>query len=208
MTTQPARMRFAVITTHNRPEDYQDCVAAITPQVDVVFTVCHIPGDDAPEYIKKILGEETTYVYSNRLPNISAMWNIGLDAAHLHTPSRFYDVAVLNDDAIVPDMWFNNVTHGMRWHNSSVGCVRRDADPRMSGYAFILDGRSQIRADEQFQWWYGDDDIARQAERKGGITFTPGSQVEHRHPNSTTIGELAAIAQDDRHRYRRKWHAR
>jgi len=31
-----------------------------------------------------------------------------------------------------------------------------------------------LRADEQFQWWYGDDDLARRAGELGGVAFAPG----------------------------------
>jgi len=75
----------------------------------------------------------------------------------------------------------------------------------MAGYAFVLDGDKGIRADEQFRWWYGDDDIARQARALGGVALADGADVEHRHPNSTTVGVLADVAKDDRGRYKRKW---
>jgi hypothetical protein len=203
------RERFAVITTRDRPDDYRDCVEAIAPQVDAVFTVCHVPGPGpAPAYITKMLSFEETLFYSERLPNISAMWNLGLDAVAFRARSMYYDVALLNDDAIVPPEWFHNVTQAMRWYGAAAGAVQQRNDPRMAGFAFILDGKQELRADEQFQWWYGDTDIARRAERLGGLALAPGREVEHRHPNSTTVGELAEIAAEDHKRYRRKWHAR
>lgn len=188
-----SRLKYAVIPTHNRPQDYADAYAAIKPQVDWVITVAHL----AP-----YAGSWPTIWYEYRVPNISVMWNLGLDYAHGLANGRPYDVAVLNDDCIVPPDWFARVTRGMRRHNTAAGCVKRPGDHRMTGYAFILNGDAGLRADPQFQWWYGDDDLERQA---GSVTFVNGQDVEHRHPNSTTVGRLAEIAAEDGLRYKEKW---
>jgi hypothetical protein len=191
------RLKFAVITTHNRPRDYRDCLAAIRPQVDQVYTVSH----HAP-YTKKYHDQTAVITFPDALINISEAWNLGLRAAAVRANSHPYDVAVLNDDAIVPETWFETVTASMRRLKASAGAARRRDDPRMAGFAFILDGGAGIYADEQFQWWYGDTDIER---RVGTVAQPNGLVVEHRHPNSTTIGALAEIAKADARRYDRKW---
>lgn len=195
------RLRFAVIPTHDRPQDFQDCLEAIWPQVDRVVVVSH----SAPYMPGPAHGSKCTVLrYEWRVPNISDMWNLGLDQVHRMADGRPYDVAVLNDDAIVPVNWFTRVTWGMRQHKASAGCVKRADDHRMAGHAFILDGDVGLRADPQFRWWYGDDDLERRA---GKVAFVPGEGVEHRHPNSTTVGVLREIADADKQRFERKWGA-
>jgi len=174
-----------------------ECVAAIKPQVNQVITISH-----RADYA---LGMTIGRYFDVDVPNISAMWNAGLDIAHQQAHGSPYDVAVLNDDCIVPDDWFGRVTAAMRNQGAAAGCVYRPWDGRMSGYAFILDGDKGLRCDEQFQWWYGDTDLERQAEQCGGVAFAEGVDVEHRHPNSTTTGVLANVAAEDGHRYREKW---
>lgn len=199
------RFRYAVITTHERREDFADCVRAIAPQVDVVIAVQH--NSTYAGVILDELGRDQWAVcqYVTEVPNISEMWNRGLRLAGDYAQETPYDVAVLNDDAIVPDDWFQRVTNAMRAQGAAAGCVKRKQDPRMSGYAFILASEAELYADEQFQWWYGDDDLQRRAELEGGVAFALGADVEHRHPNSTTVGVLADVAQQDRRRFSRKW---
>lgn len=197
------RLRFAVIPTRDRPDDYRDCRNAIEPQVDEVITIVH----DA-EYAT---AWQTTWIrYVENPPNISCMWNMGLNAAGRLAEGRPYDVAVLNDDVIVPSDWFARVRDTMHRAGAAAGCVRRKFDHRMTGYAFMLNGDTGLLADEQFRWWYGDDDLQRRAEQAGGVAYAFGQDVEHRHPNSTTIGELARIASDDKDRFEARWrtHAR
>jgi GT2 family glycosyltransferase len=208
------RLRVAVITTHDRPKDFEDCVAAIATQVDMLAVVAH----GMPDYVWEVLGAYTkpsrpalmVIPYEAEVLNISKMWNMGFAAAEHYAVygtgyQRQYDVAVLNDDAIVPPDWFKRVVLEMRLMSAAAGAAARAGDPRMAGFAFIVDGDSGIRADEQFEWWYGDDDIARQANSLGGVAQPWGLDVEHRHPNSTTVGILAEKARDDRGRYKRKW---
>ena len=198
------RKRYAVIPTRNRPDDFRDCMAAITPQVDRVIIISH--GASYADPLSLDWPDHSIIGYAEDPPNISRMWNLGLNAcSNLDNPIG-YDVAVLNDDVIVPPDWFERVVRSMREEdNASAGCVRRPRDLRMTGYAFILDGNVGLRADEQFQWWYGDDDLQRQAMQLGGIAYAGGQDVEHRHPNSTTVGVLAEIAGQDRERFIAKW---
>ena len=195
------RGRAVVIPTRDRPQAFARCLAAVGPQVDLVVVVAHMnPGYvlAGPRYRTDMLP------YQEDPPNISRMWNLGLQ----HVASvmgAHYDVAVLNDDAIVPPDWFQRVTDTMHTQHAAAGCVRRPTDHRMTGYAFILDGDKHLYADEQFQWWWGDTDLQRQAEQVGGVAFAAGPDVEHLFPNSTTVGELAEIAGEDRQRFAAKW---
>lgn len=184
-------MRFAVIPTHDRPDDYRDAVAAISPQVDTVITVAH----------RCDYATGTVVEYEPVSPNISAMWNLGLELAGDH------HVAVLNDDVIVPPNWFDEVARqldagaagasGPRCNEPSTQCI--------AGYAFALDGAKRIRADERLVWWYSDDQIQRCCEQAGGFKVIPDLFVEHRYPNSTTNGRLADQAARDQDLYLREY---
>lgn len=207
------RRRYVVIPTRSRPDDFRDCVTAIAPQVDAVIVIAH----GCPEYVGRTLTADAPGVreweaieYQAVVPNISRMWNLGLDAAARRAGWDPFDVAVINDDVICPPDWFARVTAAMDAMSprAAAGCVRRRFDHRMTGYAFILDGRSELRADEQFRWWYGDDDLERRARQISGVAFAEGRDVEHRHPNSTTTGVLAEIAEQDADRYLAKWRGR
>lgn len=208
------RLRFAVIPTKDRPKDYFDCMSAIIPQVDGVVVVSH----DAP-YTYKSLEPEVVIPYHPDVPNISVMWNLGLAEASRLAGDAPYDVAVLNDDAIVAPTWFNMVSGMMHDKECKAASanqftyqhrVFRKAGPislgyRMAGFAFILDGTAGLYLDEQFQWWYGDDDLDWRAREAGGVALVGGVPVEHRHPSTTTVGKLADIAGDDRQRFINKW---
>lgn len=200
-----ARLRYAVVTTHDRPRELQDCLLSIEQQVDFLIVVEHAPPHRAFRVMWGSLVDGALLTYEADVPNISVMWNMGLDAVHAHAGGNPYDVAVLNDDVVAPSNWFRRVTTAMRESGAAAGNVRRAFDPRMAGYAFILDGTKGLRADEQFQWWYGDDDLQRQAGTLGGIAYAGGEDVEHRYPNSTTVGALAKVAEQDAQRYKEKW---
>jgi len=196
------RRRAAVVLTHDRPDDFVDCFDAVAPQVDRVFVV----GHRAPYGANLTVRMGGTYIhYGAETCNISVAWTLGLTTVAAWANAQPYDVAVLNDDAIVPAGWMDLVTAAMRRAGAAAGAVARPGDPRMAGYAFVLDGSAGIYADPQFEWWYGDDDIALQAEARGGVVQPRGPAVEHRHPNSTTVGVLAERAAEDAVRFKRKW---
>jgi hypothetical protein len=155
------RKRFAVIPTHDRPEEFARCVAAIRPQVDRVIAVCH--GEEALIYALDHDIDRVPYMVEGRA-NISAMWNLGLDEADAMTTGP-YDIAVLNDDAIPASDWFEVLTYWMHFEGAD-GVSERRGPGRdfIAGWAFILNGEAGIRADEQFVHWYGDDDLQRQGD--------------------------------------------
>jgi hypothetical protein len=198
-------MRAAVIPTTGRA-DLEDCMEAIAPQVDFIVLVAHrFPVHAKPDEGLHVVD------YFALPPNISEMWNLGLQKAEELGANR---VAVLNDDAIVYPSWFEKIEQAMAARQAAAGWSSGEhaghlyytqAEPtliRMTGYAFVV--QSSFRADEQFQWWYGDNDLEWRARQNGGVVHVGGS-IEHRHPNATTVGWLAAIAGQDAERFRVKW---
>lgn len=210
-----SRSRFAVIVTRDRPEAYAACVAAIEPQVEDIITICH--GPEAVSYSAGLpIG------YHAESPNISAMWNLGLDCLAEAFSDRPYDVAVLNDDAVVPRYWFDHVCRPMSLTDAAAGCVDQhhrlaaplvhrhpgpvDLHERLTGFAFILDGTRGLRANEDMRWWYSDDDLDWQARTRGGTIIVPGEPVQHPpHGGTALVGELARYADEDRRKFIDRW---
>jgi GT2 family glycosyltransferase len=151
--------------------------------------------------------------------NISFWWNVGL--GYVAAKENFtgdYVVAVLNDDVVVPKNFVQSLADAIKRHNVAAAFpdvygVERDLvltaqhtfALRMSGFAFALDGKAGIMADERFVWWYGDNDIEWQARQKSGVVLVGGLKIQHLYPNSTTVGALAEQAGRDRGAFIEKW---
>lgn len=223
------RLRAAVIVTRDRPDQFHACLDAIAPQVDQIAVVAHAqPGYVLPELFD--VRERRAGVgigiapYSVDTANISMMWNIGLQMINDCMQGLPYDVAVLNDDAIVPDGWFDTVTH----HMHQLGCAAGSTAPtdvlqtiavhtkpgpinlhtRMTGYAFILNSLAQIRANEDIRWWLSDDWIDWTARERGGTVVIPGHRVAHPEGGGTpVVGELADWFEEDKIKFQDRWGA-
>jgi hypothetical protein len=205
--------RFAVVVTHNRPAELELCLRAIVPQVDRVVVIDNasrppaaIPDDLAA---KTVLGVDL-----EQPPNLSRMWNVGLDgiSRNVCRDVAAWDVAVLNDDAIVPPGWMATVGGEVRRLGAAAGCSVGDrsavtllhgatAAPsvatRLTGWAFLLVGEAGLRADERLRWWAGDDDLSAKARLAGGVVHVPGLPVPNLHADQTTRGVLAEQAGRD-----------
>ncbi len=196
-------MRAAVIPTHDRAEDFADCVAAIRPQVDLVIAVAH--GLTAEMYVADTPGIDRVVIYNADLPNISTMWRRGLNVA---TQEGAHWTAVLNDDAIVLPGWFDTLTYeAERLHAAGASGIRAPGVVKIAGYAFILDNASGVMPDERFAWWYSDDAIQRRCDSHSWFHISHNVTVEHRHPNETTVGRLREISRADRARFQQSYPA-
>lgn len=200
------RARAALIITHNRPGLLADCIRAIRPQVDDVLVIdnasdpkAHVPPEVWLEYIP------------DQPPNLARFWNHGFNFFDKIYDGRPYDVAVLCDDAIVPEGWFDAVVQGMRNTGAAIGCSSpwgmehppmiktapdRDIMGRMIGWAFVMDASRGLRADENMQWWWFDTDLDWQARSAGGFVMVGGYSVPNVHPGQYTnerpgLGEQA-----------------
>lgn len=213
--------RYAVIPSNGR-ECLWQCIEAISPQVDRIYVVLTGATDAFLETAERFPQSVVPTLDSGNEPNISRWWNQGLDLADehssLYTTSAKYDVAVLNDDAIVPEGWFDVVSGTMRTMRVAAACsggsgmpvlhTQNQAPPlgtRMQGFAFILAGELGLRADEQFVWYCGDDDLGRRAAIAGGMVMIADFHVNHLYPNGQVNDELAAAIPGDMQRYVDKW---
>jgi hypothetical protein len=203
----PAGMKFAVVPSAGRPV-LVECIKAIWDQVDKIIV---IDTGDAESWLPIDGEHKLSYLFCNKRNNISHWWNDGLDHARyhaVHDGAVTWDVAILNDDAVVPYGWFDAVTQGMRDRDSIAGCsgghdvTLRIAeavplDMRLQGFAFVLSQPSNIRANEDLHWYFTDDYIDWESRKLGGMTMVRGFPVDHRFPNGQITSELSAlIAQD------------
>lgn len=157
------------------------------------------------------------------------MWNAGLDEA-AKTAAEIgadrWNVAILNNDLEVPPGFLAQLEGGIRasddnwisypnYHGveipvgQAVATKGEGGDGRtLSGWAFMIRGESGLRFDEQFQWWYGDSDIQRQAEAAGkNVVCVGGCFCTHLEPNRSTQSSPERIAQAvaDEAAFAKKW---
>lgn len=140
---------------------------------------------------------------------IYAMWNWAWDWALKKYPSRV-NVALLNDDILIPENFIGTLSSALRHDKRDWWCVYPNyhrsladgvvdlgitategtyKDGGMSGWAFMFRGEIRYRnvpfIDENFEWWCGDDDFARQVVKRGGqIGRVNGLPVEHPHEST------------------------
>jgi hypothetical protein len=216
--------RYVIIPSNGR-ECLRQAVDAIAPQVDritIIRTDRTTLGWE--QYITDRCGVLTEV---DQGINISRWWNAGLDfyGEHwhgLHGEGDKYDVAILNDDTIVPEGWFDAVAGQMRdkraagaSSGSPIGMPilhrhsgPRPLDQRMQGFAFIVAGETGIRADEQFAWYCGDDDLEWRLSAGGGVVVIPGFPVQHLYPNGQVTPEIHELIAKDMQSFVDKWKTR
>jgi len=188
--------RVAVIPTRNRTDVLSQCVMAISGQVDCVIVIDN--GDVDP-----VIDHETAVIRDpQQPPNLSRLWNLGLTAATIMGEPK-WDVAILNDDAIVPEGWFDAVATKMREMQAAAACSGGYTMPvlhtrpgpvglatRMQGYAFVLRGELDLRANEDLHWYFTDDYLDWESRKLGGMVMVPGFHVQHLYPNGQMTPEL------------------
>lgn len=225
--------RVAVVATHNRPAELARLLDAIAPQCHAVFVIDNAsdppieriqPKDWPPGMPDLITGErglcwiKVTHD-DEQPPNLSRLWNAGLDMTRDYVRGGDYvghDVAVLNDDAIPPPGWWDNVSQAMREQGADAG----SSDPfdqlppggvqvwhadapmsvgtRLAGWAMMLRGEwPGARFDERLRWWCGDDDLSLRARQAGGLVHVGGYPVPNTGADSSTTGILAEQAGRD-----------
>lgn len=209
--------RFAVIPTRgDRDLELRRCVAAIQDQVDQVLVV---DNSDQGVYFNDGKHPQVWVGWdAEQPPNLSRLWNAGIDKARKLAAGDSPFIAVLNDDAIVPPGWFAEIEANMLEFGCYAGAFA-DGPPtlhrvpgvtglhqRMPGYAFII--RGSLRADERLRWWCGDNDLDMQARAAGGTVLVPQSglgAVQHLYPDQTTRGVLAEQTAADMATFVEKW---
>lgn len=209
------RPRYAIIPTNGR-ECVDQAIEAIYPQVDRVLITWtgdwasrrQLPRPDDNKILYTIWRNRS----NDHAPNISAWWNEGLESARTMSKHDFpgretWDVAIVNDDAIVPEGWFDAVSTAMRTAEGAAGCsgarlgfneVLMEPGPiagwpnPLTGFAFILAGEKGLRANEDLHWYFSDNYIDWESRKLGGTVVIPGFHVTHLHANAQMGHDLIA----------------
>lgn len=218
MLRMPLR-KFAIVPTNGR-ECLDQCLQALEGQVDTIVVVW--TSDTTPAEGSAVRVMPGIHVIFDLAPprNISRWWNVGMDYVDtlVDQETLTWDVAIINDDVIVPSSWFNAVAGTMRQMQIAAACsggrephvrlhTKRGGTlfDRMQGFAFMLAGEKRLRADEELVWWCGDNDLDHKARAAGGMAMIPGLHVTHLFPNGQMTDELQVQANKDCELFRAKW---
>lgn len=143
--------------------------------------------------------------------NLSAVWNMGLDWAYDLADGEEYVVAVFNDDLTLPPGLVQAFASRLHQEGSSAVYAHPFTDlpnmtseapwhlmNRMVGYAFALRGHDNLRADEDFLWWWGDSDLDWRARKMRGVCALGVPTLQHHDPNGYTNRSPELTAQAGR----------
>ena len=211
----------AVILTHNRPELLADAITAIRPQVELVLVVDN--ASDPPAQVDRDSpgAELVVWQVPDQPPNIGRMWNDALTRLELHHGNPRW-VAFLCDDTTTPAGWMAAVVDAMEATGAVAGCsnpwghdhpprVKTEPDGdimgRMPGWAFVLDTKAGLRADESMHWWWVDSSLDWTARQAGGMVMVSGYPVPNHRPGEFTnsIPGLGEQAGRDREAFVARW---
>lgn len=223
--------RYVIVPTHNRPKWIVPLVETMALQADAVVVVDN--ASTPPLNLDGVIADIDTGCQvvlirdEEQPPNLSRFWNLMFDRCKelaADAGAEQWDVAVLNDDVLLPFGWLAIVSEALRGHPTAViahtgtGRVVReprllteldnDMETRMCPHAFVIRGEVGLRADETMRWWYQDTDIDWQARLAGGVLAIPGPRVSNALANTTTVGVLREQAQRDEQAFMTKWQVR
>lgn len=219
--------RYAVVPTRNRHEHLISLLRSLEGQCQLVYVIDN--GSDEPLsslWLRTKVPNVRTIVKRDdtQPPHLYKMWNDAfkvLSATARITNEKAWDVAVFNDDTVLPEGWYDYVSTGLRQTVAAIGCstgrgdlpllkTRPDGNiaTRMTPWAFVMRGELELRADESMRWWWGDTDLDWQACAAGGVLLLPGYPTQNVLANSTTHGALAEQAGRDGETFALKWGTR
>lgn len=229
---------YVIIPTHNRHNELKELVATLWYTVNGIFIIDNAShpavelNDVVPTNLSclktsdGIIGEHIVHIIYDKEqpPHLYRMWNDGLNAVEKCAYNAGYNrwnVAILNDDAVIHPTWIDIVSYNLRKYNVSAAStlaigsgshnriVREITDhaysSRLCPWAFMLAGEQKLRADERFRWWYGDNDLDWQARQLNGVLLIGSPPVSNKYANSTTVGVLAEQAGRDSTAFLDKW---
>lgn len=213
---------YAVAAAHREDLDkVQRSVAALGLDKDKVVVVANgenpIRSDELPD--ARVLQ------YPQDGFNLSAWWNYGIDYVRTHADEP-YEIFVFNADCFTTFEDLLKLAHSLRLHNLSVvgpdqGRVCKDSvhiekrlqpvsdkQYRLPGYAFMLEGESGIRMDENIRFWYNDDDLEWTGRSLKGVGLVRDVQVDHPYAGNLSCRmnpTLHQYANEDREYFFNKW---
>lgn len=233
MTTPGQRGSYAVIPAHNHQDTLIPLVVEMVTQVDLVIVIDNAsdpPISHPALFAARMLahggevgavGRMWLWRDAEQPPNLSRLWNAGLSACAADAKRRGlaeWDVAILNDDAVVPPGWMAAIREPMRATGAAAACTWPSGGQHLEtgghstrhlyGAAFVLRGELAAKAgdplwaDERLRWWGQDTDLGLRAQINGGTLRVPGPLVPNLRANQSTVGELAEQAGRDRETFR------
>lgn len=188
--TMRIAVKYAVIPTGSRPTEYANVIEWCTNNSVIPITIT--TSAEARKYAIGITIDDDGL-------NISTWWNLGLDYAY----SKGADIVlILNDDVVMPSNWLTPITKAIE--EGASGASGERGNGVISGYAFALNAKDGIRADENLVWWYGDDDIQRQCEKTNGFVCVPKLPVKNLYAFISSRSRKQQIELDKTY-YFNKW---
>lgn len=183
--------RVVIPSRNDRPELLRALVAVVgPPRIVIVHTA---EADVSPS-----IAGCTNLQYEGPI-NIQSWWTHGIRAAG----SRF--VALVNDDVGMRQNVIPTMVKSCLRTKAALARVTGHGLRGNSGYLFLVDTASGIEPDCAFQWWWGDDDLFRQAERGGGVIDVPTTGITHTDGQYQNKPEFAEMIAADYRRYMWKW---
>jgi hypothetical protein len=212
---------YAVIPTYNKSAQ----LLRLLHDLSTLHGVVVLENSDSDFVNKLLLPTNCVLIPAPiRPPNLSLLWNIGLDIVASMARARSsvkWNVAVLNDDATLPDSgWCQRLGESLRKSPAAVACgtsenrnrLLTEDSPwtlahRLCGWAHISKGELGLRFDEDLRWWYGDTAYDKEARKSGGTLLVAGEYVGNTDADVSTHSnpELYEQAGKDRNRYIEKW---
>lgn len=178
------------------------CMMSLLPQADRLFLVKNGPKYDVPLYDPKVVALDRHHGPMN----ISWWWNAGIDRAKLAAwPAAEWNVLLVNDDIVAPPNLVQSLSDAMRSSKAALACPQLPGRGEwIMGWCFMLRGEAGLRADEQFRWWHGDDDLHQQALQAGGSVRVDGCVPLHLYPGGHDEA-MVQVTNADTVRFRFKW---
>lgn len=216
----------AVIATHNKHENLYNLVKTLSLTTDKIVVIDNASTPTLTKFLrdKKDIPGLHIVEDNEQPPNLSRLWNIGLNLVENMVKSDEWDVAVLNDDIVVDPSWLRSLSDTLRESKAAVAYgdqfnrnlkepqLFTEAKPislfdRMCGYAHVARGELGVRFDESMRWWYSDDDYDWTCRELSGSLLVPGHAVVHHTPGESTSAsvELSTQAGIDRETFYKKW---
>ena len=144
---------------------------------------------------------QNIFVRSKKI-NIQKWWNLGIKRAEKQG-AKF--VAVLNDD-----VWISPGSLQTMAYEALVQDVPlvfpSPHSGQLAGYCWVLNLKYQVRPDNRFRWWYGDNDLQMQAQALNKYIYVP-VEVKHLQSGESTAENsfLQELAEVDHYKFIRKW---
>lgn len=185
-------------------------------------TIVVANGENPPT--KTDIPKATVLQYPGDDFNMPNWWNMGLDYVSKKNKGKPYEVFIFESSTFATQDTVIKLATALRendlaatspdrWGQVPAGTVHiedrlqplQNMAYRMTGYAFVLKGELELRADPKFRNWYPDDDLEWQARQAGGVGMVGQVMVGHPKYGSPLSPMLAKFAEEDREKFKAKW---